>query len=176
MIKEDKKSLPGKKRTLVTVRNVLLILVIVFFIVFLIFFSGIVKKDCKDDLNCFNSKAYACKAAKVQTHINNNVYEFNIYGPSSNTCVIRATLVQMAQSVPLENREKLEGKEMTCRIPRSILKEQSIVEIKNIIDYCSGPLKEGLYEVLIDKMYSLIIQNLDAITKDVRKELIAPLY
>ena len=176
MISKGKPSHPEKKKTLVTIRNVLLVLVVIFFIVFLVFFSGIIRKDCKNDLDCFNSKAYACKAAKVNTLINDNVYEFTIYGPSSNTCVIHTTLVKMADGVPLETREKLEGKDMTCHIPRSILKEQSIVEVNGIIDYCSGPLKEALYEVLIEKMYALIIQNFNDITKDVKAELIAPLY
>ncbi len=170
---DKKKSDPfKKKRPILIVRNILLVAVIVFFVIFIVYFSGLIRKDCKTDLNCFNTKAYECKSAKVQTLVNDNTYEFVIFGPSGDTCVVKTTLVTMASGVPLDIKEKLEGKSMTCYIPRDMLKEQSVIEVKNVIDYCTGPLKESLYEVLLQKMYTLIVQNLGQIVADVKSQVI----
>ena len=153
-----------------TVRNYLLVVAIIIFLFFLIFFSGLIKKNCHSDVICFNSQAYACKSSTVQATINNNLYQFTIYGPSQNNCVIESKLVAMAKGTPQDIVSKIEGKSMICKIPRSILRERSIVDINNVVDYCSGPLKEGLYEILLNRMYTLIVQNLGQILGDVKKE------
>lgn len=165
-----KKGGTTKRTSFLIIRNYILIIVILLSLLYLIFLSGLIKKNCDDDINCFNSKAYSCKAAAVKTAINNNLYKFVIYGPSSDRCVIRSTMLSVASGISQEIVEKLEGKSMICNIPKNLLKKESIIEIQNLISYCSGELKEGLYEVLLDKMYTLIVQNLGAIIENINTE------
>ncbi|MEK6940508.1 MAG: hypothetical protein AABW49_01255 [Nanoarchaeota archaeon] len=159
-----------KRTSFLTIRNYVLITVILLSLLYLIFLSGLIKKNCGDDINCFNSKAYSCKAAAVKTAINNNLYKFVIFGPSGDRCVIRSTMLSVANGISQETVEKLEGRSMICNVPKNLLKKEPITEMQNLISYCSGDLKEGLYEVLLDKMYTLIVQNLGTIIANINTE------
>ena len=40
--------------------------------------------------------------------------------------------------------------------------------MNNIIQYCTGPLKESLYELIVKRMYELIIVNLGEIAEEAK--------
>ena len=54
---------------------------------------------------------------------------------------------------------------MTCKIPKKQLPNTNLIEMNNIMEYCSGPLKESLYELIIKRMYELVIINLAEIAE-----------
>ena len=54
---------------------------------------------------------------------------------------------------------------MSCKIPKTLLAETNLDDLDNILQYCTGELKEGILELIIQKMYTLIIDNLDEIVQ-----------
>ena len=156
----------------ILVYRVLMILLIVLLAAYIVFFSNIVKRDCGNDLTCFNNAAVRCSGAKVEILKEANTYAYTILGPLKSDCVIEVKLKSMPLGTPVDFIEKLEGKSMQCSIPRSLLKETKIENMDNLIDYCSGQLKESFYAVLTDKMYALIIKNMANITNAVEKDLL----
>ena len=55
---------------------------------------------------------------------------------------------------------------MKCDIPRKVLKEKDLLKMDEIMPYCSGELKEALYELIVKRMYELIILNLGEIAEE----------
>ena len=165
---------PIKKenKSLIITYKILTILLVVSLIGYIIFFSNIIKRDCGNDVNCFNQASMKCSGAKVETLKDTNIYEYTIFGQVKDNCIIGIKLEKMAVGTPVSLIKKIEGKSMECSVPVSILQEKSLYDIDNLMDYCSGKLKESIYEVLIDKMYGLIIKNMANITKNVEKEIL----
>ena len=167
-----KKSLFKKFNSIRPVVNrIAMVALIIFFIAYIVFFSNIIKRDCGNDINCFNNAAARCSGGKIELLKDINVYAYYIAGPLKSDCIIDVKLKFMAVGTPIEMKDKMEGKSMQCKIPKELLKANSIDKIDGLLAYCSGPLKESLYEVLIDKMYALIIKNMANITKNVQDEL-----
>lgn len=164
----------AKKRVrLFSAKGYLFILISVIFIIWVFFFSGIIKKNCEQDKECFNKALVECDHAKFINIKENNLYEYKIEGRRGNLCELRIQLKKMGVGTPIKLVEKFEGKSMVCLVPRSIIEDNNFEEIGNIINYCSGPLKEAIFELIIDRMYGLIIQNIGEIAAEVREDLFA---
>ena len=61
---------------------------------------------------------------------------------------------------------------MKCLVPKNELSNVNFNEVENLLGYCTGSLKEGIYEILIKKMYGIIISNLGEILGEVQLNLI----
>ena len=136
-----------------------------------VFYSGVLKKNCGQDSECFNERLQECKSSKFINVRENNLYEYEIKGDRGNKCELEIELKQMGIGTPIKLIEKFEGKSMTCLVPQSVIGDSDIEEIGNIINFCSGPLKEAIFELIIDRMYGLIIQNMGEIANEVRTDL-----
>ena len=139
--------------------------------IYLIFFSGLIKKDCKQDKICFEEVLKDCKSAKFINLRENNLYEFQVIKKKGDLCEVNIELKKMGVGTPIKIVEKFEGKSMKCLIPRNAIAAGKVDEIENIINYCSGSLKEAIFELIIDRMYGLIIKNLGEISEDVKADL-----
>lgn len=166
--------IPIKKENkfLIITYKILTILLVISLIGYIIFFSNIIKRDCGNDVNCFNQASMKCSGAKLEALKDTNVYEYTIFGQVKGNCIIGIKLKKMAVGTPVSLVKKIEGKSMECGLPVGLLQEKSLDEMDNLVDYCSGRLKESIYEVLIDKMYALIIKNMANITKSVEKDIL----
>ncbi|MDD5254287.1 MAG: hypothetical protein PHG05_04300 [Candidatus Nanoarchaeia archaeon] len=158
-----------KKRIEISFSHLVFGLLIIIFLVWLIFFSGFFKKDCKQSEDCFNERLMECQGTKYTAIKNGNIYNYVIEGRKKDSCVLTIELTRMAVGTDLRLRGKLEGKDMKCYVPKDKLNE--IKEVEGMINYCSGTLKEGIYEVMIEKLYGLLIQNLGDIVGEVKKQL-----
>jgi len=154
-----------------SVRGLLFVLVFGVVIVYLIFFSGLIKKDCKQDEECFNKVLSECKASKFIKLAENNFYEYKINGNKGSLCSMDIKLLKMGVGTPFDLVQKLEGKSMKCSIPINVLANQNFDEVGSLMNYCSGPLKEGILELIIDRMYGLIIKNIGEIAIEAREDL-----
>lgn len=77
----------------------------------------------------------------------------------------------MAIGTDLDVKTLLEGKSMTCKIPKSKLSEIELDNMKDLLNYCTGPLKEGMYELLLKRMYALVVSQMSNIVKESEKVL-----
>ena len=131
-------------------------LVIAFWIIWKIFFSYTICTDW----NCFNSHLENCNRAKFIGESNGIVFEYIIRGDSNNHCKVNIELLQGK----LNNQDsiKLEHQEMICELPKGI-----VMLPESDIGNCHGLLKEGLQDLIIEKLYSYLVQNLGRINLEV---------
>ena len=135
------------------------------------YYFGIIKKNCKDE-ECFDDAIKFCSPVKYDRPINNNVYRYEISRSLGENCKMEISLESSSTGTDFETREKLEGKSMKCYIPKVQLYSIDLKEVENLLGYCTGPLKEGIYEIIIKKMYGIILSNLGDILGDVQVSLI----
>ncbi len=125
--------------------------------------SGIIKKDCARDKICFKQQLNDCKTAKLITIKNDNVYSYTIGSSFGSTCSMTITMERIALGSDPQFRRLLEGKSMRCDIPRTDTNTIDPDNFNSFIDYCSGPFKEGLYELVIQRMYTVVVKELSGI-------------
>jgi len=149
--------------------TVFLIFAILIFAV-LAFNFGLFKKTCTDS-ECFDAALANCQPAKYEVVKNNNLYNYVIKREMGEFCKIKIELLAMAEGSDISKIEQFEGKSMTCEVPKSHLSEVSTEELKGILNYCSGELKEALYEEIIQKLYGLVLINLEDVVAEVDEAL-----
>lgn len=135
-------------------------------IVFLAFFFGIVKKTCNGD-ECFNEALRECSMARYLKLQNYNYYQYSIEGGRGDDCLLDVKLVKMAAGTPPDKIALFEGKDMSCRVPRSELINIETATVEGMLNYCSGPLKEAMYQLIIEKLYTLIVSNMGDIIGEI---------
>ena len=142
-------------------------LIVIITIIILIFLLTI-PKNCKTDEECFNLKASKCSKAKVTIEKELDIYNFEILGKKADNCIIEVTLIKVSETKELELKQALEGKSMRCTISQETLKEQSIKEIDNLNEYCTGQLKEAIIQLNLDKLYEIVVKNIGSLATDFR--------
>ena len=141
------------------------------FLFLISFYMGVFKTQCKNE-TCFQDAAALCSPKIYDKSVNNNIYKYTISRSFGEMCKIQISLQKTSIGTEFENKQLIEGKSMECYIPKSKLLEVNFNEIENLLGYCSGPLKEGIYEILIKKMYGVIISNLGDILGELQLSLI----
>lgn len=121
-------------------------LVLVSFVYF--YFNGY--SDCKDD-KCFFDKLASCEKAHY-VYYGNITFDYVIKGVENNFCVVDVTLLRSYWRG--NTFTDLNGKSMECfiEVGDTNYPEQDI-------DNCHGPLKEGLQEIILDKLNSYLLDN-----------------
>ena len=144
------------------VANVILVIVIAAIVlVGVLIFST--PKNCGTDEACFRAAAENCKLAKLTSFKGENTFSYEIRGSRGNNCLVTVEIIKISDGASVDLKQAFEGKNMICNIPRQQFTDTSITEIDNIIDYCTGPLKEAMLEVMIKELYSIIANNLGSI-------------
>ena len=128
-------------------------------------------KNCDSDISCFDNSASKCSKAKVTTFKDDNQYMYNVLSKKKDNCLIEVRLLTLSETRPYDLKQALEGKSMTCSIPRVVLQSQTLAQISNLNDFCSGQLKEAILQITIDEMYSIIVKNIGPIAVEFRKNL-----
>jgi hypothetical protein len=130
----------------------LIVLAIIIYAIWFFFFSY---KNCENDWDCFNSRLEKCDRTKFIGG-DDMIFEYSIRGKSGGECKVDVELLQGE----LNNQDSiaLENKLMSCYLPLSV-----IMLPESDIDYCHGVLKEGLQDLIINEMYSILVQNLGRI-------------
>jgi hypothetical protein len=125
---------------------------IVLFLLLVFFLFRVV--DCGSDENCFNERFSNCERAKYVTEDEGNIFEYKIRGEKSSGCVVVVSVIEVNEYADQETKDLFNGKSMICTVPNN--QEFTI----NALSYCTGPLKESMYELIIQKMYGVLAQSL----------------
>ena len=149
-----KKRVRSKKRELVKLTLLVLVIVVAVGVVWANFFYY---KSC-ENMTCFNDYLKDCKRARV-VNSGEMVFEYKILGNQGEDCVVDVKLIRGDLSV--QDSLKLENKEMKCYIPSGL-----VILPESDIDNCHGLLKEGLQDLVIEKMHQYIVKNLGKINLD----------
>jgi hypothetical protein len=132
------------------------ILPLIFLLLFvIIFILTNYQKSCGYDKDCFDNSLNKCAKAKYFSEEEGSLFEYKITGKSQDNCLINIKLINLESQDELKN--SFVGKSMTCYLP---LDKQVDLET---IEYCTGPLKEAMYELMIQKMYNILAQSLGEI-------------
>ncbi|MFH1592731.1 MAG: hypothetical protein ABIB47_05180 [Candidatus Woesearchaeota archaeon] len=140
----------------------LILLITLVAVVVLFYYAGTFNKECLNDA-CFDDALRECKPVDYTKHTNNNIYLYTIYRSSGEDCLVQISLQSVAPGSDRDIKDLLEGESMKCKIPKSLLAKKSMDEIDNVLAYCSGELKEGIYELIIKKLYGLVIGNVEEV-------------
>ena len=147
-----------------TVSALILLIVIIFILV-----SLFLPYNCKTDKTCFDKKAAYCRPASYEYNNDGNLFEYRVLGSSSDNCAINIKLVKVSTMSTQSIKDNFEGKSMKCLFPKSQLQIAPIQETSGLLTYCSGTLKEATLELMIQKLYGTIAQNLGGILSQVSK-------
>lgn len=149
-------------------QKILITATIILLIIIEAFFLGIIKKSCHDDI-CFRDSLQRCSPAKYLQLENFNYYKWTINGESKDNCNVDIQLVKMAAGTPVDKVLLFEGKEMSCKVPSDVIKKTESSKVENILNYCTGPLKEAIYQSIIERLYTVIVANLGNAIKELDK-------
>ena len=151
------------KRGLVLIVVIILILVSLFYFVFK-------TNECKTS-GCFEDAALNCKKAEINVReANGSISQYTIQGKESGNCLLNIKLEKIG-SLSEEMKNKFEGKDMTCNIPLNEFSRMKIEDMGANLDYCHGPLKEEIYDIVIKKLYNLVIRDMSSVLQEVERVL-----
>ncbi len=147
------------KKRIITVSAI--ILIVVFVGVYFVFFW---QKTCNDE-KCFDDMAKKCKSAVYISEKNENVFVYRIKHRYGDYCELNVK-VEKINDVELKNL--FLNKEMRCLIPKEKF-SMEFLSLSNSLDYCSGPLKEAMYELIIQRMYDLSVKQIGDVVVEVEE-------
>jgi len=149
-------------------KKMLLPAIILILIILVLFYVGIFQKTCISE-SCFQKSLSECNSAQYIKQKNNNLYVYTITNSINENCNIHIKLEKLAPGSDPDLTRLIEGKSMQCKIPKSMLSKTTLDDLDNVLQYCHGELKEGILELIIQKMYTLIIGNLEEIKEQSRE-------
>jgi len=152
-------------------RDVLVILIFVSFLVLgsVLFYFFVLGKSC-NNLACFEISANKCSPARYNKIYNGNIFYYRISTSFGGICNLEIKIKEFGENTDPELRELFEGKNMYCKIPKGIFNSE-FVKLGNSIDYCTGPLKEAMYELMIKRMYDLSVKQMGDVILEMGKTL-----
>ena len=148
-------------------KKILVTVTILVIITFFAYYFGFLKKTCTTP-ECFEESLQKCTPAKYLKLQNLNYYKYSIMGRRGDGCKVDIQLMKMAEGTALDKKTLFEGKAMTCRVPMDKLEAVSSDNIEGILNYCTGPLKEAMYELIIQKLYTIVIANLGDVIGEIQ--------
>lgn len=148
-------------------RHIILVIILVLLIV-TVYFTAFYSKKCLSR-ECFDISLARCEKAHFTNKAEEATWLYKIEGGNlnniidilktkkltKNTCQVYIKNLDMKN---LEYAEKLKNKEMVCYLPLKV-----VMNPESNLDYCHGLLKEGMQDIIIQKMHLYIIQNIGEI-------------
>ena len=117
----------------------------------LLFYS----EKCQSE-ECFKTAMAKCQRATYTSEINNSVWEYKVKGALNGDCQIAVKNVDITADPKIV--ASLKGKEMLCYLPLNLTSTGIMPEEK--VEYCHGLLKEGIQDIIIERMHLYLVQNL----------------
>ncbi|MEK6915516.1 MAG: hypothetical protein AABW89_03170 [Nanoarchaeota archaeon] len=114
------------------------------------------------EISCFEAHMIKCEPATYINDESEAAWGYDILGNSGINCEVEVTLLIAKESN--FNLRQYEGEKMVC----SYSSGQPAYPEKNLA-LCTGPLKEGLQSIVIEKLYKYIVANI----ADFREEVLS---
>ncbi|MDD5132980.1 MAG: hypothetical protein PHD81_03395 [Candidatus Nanoarchaeia archaeon] len=159
-----------KNDKLYSIKVAIITLIIVLIILSIIYFF--VPKNCNYNEECFNKVLEKCGRAQVFKVIDFNTYLYEVKGTYKGNCLLNIKVMELAGVQEEIVKEKLENRGMLCKIPKDKLQTIDLTNLDILLDYCTGPLKEGLLEIIIQKFYEQVVTNIGPISAEMQKQLL----
>lgn len=137
----------------------IIILLIVIALVLSLYFTFFNISSC-DTIACFNKALAKCSNVKFANIQEEATWLYTIKGSKSDKCVVQVK----STNVNLDEAKKIENKDMLCYIPKGM-----VIPPESELDNCHGLLKEGLQDIIIEKLHVYIVQNIGKISEQASK-------
>ena|SRR3989344_5775508 len=134
-------------------------------------FYGLIRPKTCDTAGCFEVAAAECKKAEFLFNDGDKtITSYKIIGEEDDNCKLDIKIKEMI-SFSESTKKQFEGKKMTCLIPKEEFSRMKFEEMGGNLDYCSGPLKEAMYESIVKKLYNLVVKDMSAVLDEIEKGL-----
>jgi len=142
-----------KKRVLIAL--IILMLVLVAYSIWFLFFHI---KSCSDG-NCFYKAMIESKRVSWVKSDEKATWLYTILGSRGEITRIEVKLLEIKQGS--EELERLEGNKMICEVIKGDTRppEEDVYQ-------CTGPLREEIQEILIQRMHNYLLHNVGEIKKE----------
>lgn len=155
--KEVKKFFLKPKNLIISI----IILIALLAMVASIYFISIYIRSC-DTGACFSENLITCKKASWIREDTEKTLLYKIKSRSDNHCLVSVELLQLKQGAI--EIASLEGKKMECKVPLGVA-----VKPEENLKNCQGLLKEEIQEIVIQRMHSQLVENLEQIGEQFNK-------
>lgn len=132
------------------------------------YYTGYFREYCGQDRACFDANLQKCKASEFVYAKENTIYTYIMYPSVKNRCVFKIRLERVAEGTSPELR-RLEGEEMKCVLQREGAAKVDLDADPQFLQSCHGSLKEGMYEVLLQRMSGVFLNNLRSVSEGMKK-------
>lgn len=133
----------------------IIILLIVIALALSLYFTFFNISSC-DTIACFNNALAKCSKVKFANMQEEATWLYTIKGSKDDKCVVQVK----STNVRLDEAKKIENKDMLCYIPKGM-----VIPPESELDNCHGLLKEGLQDIIIEKLHVYIVQNIGKISE-----------
>jgi hypothetical protein len=133
----------------------LIIIALAVSIYFTFFFVG----SCNNS-TCFDKALAKCKKIKFTNMKEEVTWFYRILGVKDKKCLVEVKSVK----INLPEAKSIENKEMICYLSRGL-----VIPPESDIANCHGLLKEGLQDIIIDKLHLYIAENIGQISAEATK-------
>jgi len=147
----------------VEILKFIIVLLVFLSILIIIYYFFLYTKTCQDQ-ECFTESLVRCKRARWTNDAEEATWLYTINGKSGKNCGIEVKLLVIKKGKI--DIGKTEGKSMTCYLPLSIASSP-----EQDLGKCTGPLKEDLQDLIINRMHSYVLENLGEISEELIKPL-----
>ncbi|MBI2105646.1 hypothetical protein HYT56_02295 [Candidatus Woesearchaeota archaeon] len=128
-------------------------------------------KAC-DTAGCFEQAAAECKKAKILADdAGKTISEYTIKGKDDEDCILKVEVKEVSSDFSATTRRQFEGKFMLCKIPRNEFSRMKFEAMGGNLDYCSGPLKEAMYDIVVKKLYNLVVKDMSTVLDEIERKL-----
>jgi hypothetical protein len=137
----------------------ILFTIIVIVLVITLYVTFFYQPTCKD-VTCWQAKYSECKRARYISSPIDVTWEYKINGKIEDRCAVEVKALEIKRG--LKKTEILVGKEMTCFTTLG-----SISAPEGNPNVCTGPLKESMQELIIQKLHEYVVQNIGDIGTEI---------
>jgi hypothetical protein len=128
-------------------------------------------KAC-ETAGCFEQAAADCKKAKILVdEAGKSISEYFIQGKKGDDCLLNIQVKKVSSDFSSSTQDQFKGKEMLCKIPRNEFSRMKFEDMGGNLDYCSGPLKEAMYEAVVKKLYNLVVKDMSTVLDEIERKL-----
>ncbi|MAG52357.1 MAG: hypothetical protein CMH62_00170 [Nanoarchaeota archaeon] len=123
-----------------------------------------------ETVGCFESAASQCKRAQIFTQEGGGTLTlYKIKGvDNQRNCELYVKIEEVEEITP-DITASFQGKDMVCKVPVNLFSTMTLEEMGSDLDYCTGPLKEEMYSVLVKKLYKLVLDDMGLVLEEVER-------
>jgi len=141
--------------------GIILLVLILIVAAVAVFFTFFYHPTC-DDTSCWEDRLENCRKSKYINDAIDVTWEYKIKGDKGDKCIVDVKILAIKRG--LKKTEVLEGKTMTCELPKGI-----ILAPEANTNFCHGILKEEFQNLIIKNLYNFVLENTGEIGQELRE-------